>query len=180
MNYYTIGLDPGFSGGITILERRGTSLKIFLSFPMPIKILKDRKEIDAKLLYETLKDFSPTHPLKSRQRPKTLAVIEDVAAMPGQGVVSMFRFGYGAGVLWGVLAALDIPTIKIKPQVWKGVYALSPDKNDSVRLANRLLEPLTPFTIKTEAQAEAALLAHFGATRLQIAVGGSPAPFQTV
>ena len=48
-----------------------------------------------------------------------VALVEKVGAMPGQGVSSMFKFGRQAGMLEGVLAALQIPYQLITPQAWR-------------------------------------------------------------
>jgi hypothetical protein len=103
-----------------------------------------------------------------------LAVIEHVHAMPNQGVVSMFRFGEGYGMLLGVLAALGLRTIKIKPAVWKSALNLSSDKAASLKLASELWHPFCKeFSIKkNDGLAEAALLAYYGTRIYQRENGG--------
>lgn len=81
--------------------------------------------------------------------------------MPGQGVTGMFRFGYGAGLISGLILAHDIRLLKIKPAVWKSALNLSRDKAASVAHANSLYGK-NSFTMKTEGAAEASLIAHFG------------------
>ena len=48
----------------------------------------------------------------------TLAALEKVNAMPGQGVKSMFNFGANFGWWRGVLDTLGIPYVEVRPQVW--------------------------------------------------------------
>lgn len=88
--------------------------------------------------------------------------------MPNQGVASMFRFGYNAGILLGVLNALEIKVLKVKPAVWKSALNLSSDKSKSLKLARKLFPSLHNQLRmqKNDGRAEALLLAHFGATVL--------------
>lgn len=99
-----VGMDPGLSGGISILDQEKMSLEVH---PMPT-ISNGRKDVldpagIARILVEAKVDR---------------ACIEKVGAMPGQGVTSMFSFGYGAGVLEGICAALQIPYSFVIPQTW--------------------------------------------------------------
>ncbi len=96
-----IGIDPGLKGGLAYINEDGSSA----AFQMPVTA----KEIDGHALTEQLKALGPI----------TLAVIEKVHAMPGQGVTSMFKFGKGFGQLIGTLQALEIPFIEVTPQAWK-------------------------------------------------------------
>ena len=65
-----------------------------------------------------------------------VAVVERVGAMPKQGVVSTFRFGYAAGIIQGVLAANGVPIHYVSPPVWKKYYKLiGKDKEASRALA---------------------------------------------
>ena len=42
-------------------------------------------------------------------------VIEQVSAMPGQGVTSMFNFGQSFGILKGVCSAMRLPMFFVRP-----------------------------------------------------------------
>jgi crossover junction endodeoxyribonuclease RuvC len=42
-------------------------------------------------------------------------VIEQVTAMPKQGVTSMFRFGYSSGGIYGAVVALGLPVSFVRP-----------------------------------------------------------------
>lgn len=119
-----LGVDPGFKGAIAITD--GADLRVI---DMPVRKAMGRLEIDSKAICQ----FIETH-----QNLIRMAVIEDVHAMPDQGVVSMFRFGYGAGIIAGILAAFNIPTVKIKPAVWKTALGLTKDKAASLQRAREL------------------------------------------
>ena len=51
-------------------------------------------------------------------------VVEQVNAMPGQGVTSMFNFGQTFGAIKGVCAALDLPIFFVRPSKWKKYFGL--------------------------------------------------------
>ncbi len=58
-------------------------------------------------------------------------VLEQVGAMPGQGVTSMFNFGTSYGIALGVVAALRLPVELVRPNVWKREMGLGKDKEAS-------------------------------------------------
>ena len=60
-------------------------------------------------------------------------VIEQVSAMPGQGVTSMFNFGQSFGVLKGICAALKIPVHFVRPAKWKKHFNLINSEKDASR-----------------------------------------------
>ncbi len=62
-----------------------------------------------------------------------IAYVEKVHAMPKQGSSSTFEFGYGVGVLHGVLASLKIPMKLVTPQAWKKHSGLIRKEKDAAR-----------------------------------------------
>lgn len=141
-----LGIDPGKTGAGALICPISNTLTAHFSF----KALGIHGFVG---WLSTLQEFSP----------KFYAVIEDVHAMPGQGVVSMFSFGKSYGEILGALYSHEIRVIPVKPAVWKGRLGLSRDKMDSVRLAQNIFSKQKDlFTKKTEAIAEAALIAHYG------------------
>jgi crossover junction endodeoxyribonuclease RuvC len=92
------------------------------------------------------------------------AFIEQVGAMPGQGVSSMFKFGYVAGGLRGLVAAAKIPVTMVTPQVWKRTMHVTSSK-DVARARAGDIFPLQAKLFerkKDEGVAEAALIAMYG------------------
>ena len=79
-----IGIDPGLSGAIAILENN----KVLRIFDMPVMAegKKNKRQINSALLVNILKD-------NISNNEEISVVIEQVNAMPGQGVTSMFNFG---------------------------------------------------------------------------------------
>jgi len=93
-----------------------------------------------------------------------IAIIEDVHAMPGQGVTSMFGFGVSKGLVIGMLHAFKCPVFTVPPAVWKGVYGLSSNKDASRALASKKFPNSSYLWTrkKDDGRAEALLLADFG------------------
>jgi hypothetical protein len=109
-----MGIDPGISGAVAFY------------FPMvPSRISVDDVpvaggEINGYELARLIKIHRPT-----------LAVIERVGAMPGNGGVSMFNFGRAYGDVRGVVSALDVPMHFVTPNKWKKHFGLTSDKEQS-------------------------------------------------
>jgi crossover junction endodeoxyribonuclease RuvC len=64
-------------------------------------------------------------------------VVENVHAMPKQGVSSTFRFGMGVGIIHGVAGALRLPLTLVTPSQWKAFHSLRQDKEAARQLAIR-------------------------------------------
>ena len=89
-----------------------------------------------------------------------VATIENVHAMPKQGVTSSFTFGKNFGFLIGLLTACCIPYKFVTPQKWqKGMQCMTKgDKNISKAAAQRLW----PKIKITHAIADSLLIAEYG------------------
>ena len=92
-----IGIDPGLSGAIAILENN----KVLNIFDMPVMSegKKNKRQLNSALLVSLLKD-------NIDKDDEVAVVVEQVNAMPGQGVTSMFNFGQTFGAIKGMCAAL--------------------------------------------------------------------------
>ena len=105
-----IGIDPGLSGGIAILD----DLKIFDIYDMPIMSegKKNKNQLNSAQLVNIIKkNIIPSG--------DTFLIVEQVSAMPGQGVTSMFNFGQTFGSIKGICAALNLPIFFVRPAKWK-------------------------------------------------------------
>lgn len=121
----SIGIDPGASGAIAVL---GDGELISL-VDMPTSTRKaGGQQVNAAEVGAFLRNVMSSHSGAS-----LLAVIEQVSAMPGQGVSSMFRFGEAVGVVRGVLGALRVPLLSVTPQIWKRHYGLIGAEKDVAR-----------------------------------------------
>lgn len=145
-----IGVDPGFSGAIAVFRPFFWMMEIYDMPVVPNK--KGKNEIDLHNLHELL---APEDDKPHR------AMVEQVAAMRGQGVSSMFRFGQGYGALQMGLAAHKIPTDYVTPAKWKKHFGLSRDKGASRGLAMQKFPSIADKfkRVKDDGRAEAALLA---------------------
>ena len=95
-----IGIDPGLSGAIAILEDK----KVLNIFDMPVMAegKKNKRQLNSAQLVNIIKENT----IKNED---IAVVVEQVNAMPGQGVTSMFNFGQSFGAIKGVCAALNLP-----------------------------------------------------------------------
>jgi crossover junction endodeoxyribonuclease RuvC len=64
-------------------------------------------------------------------------VVENVHAMPKQGVSSTFKFGMGCGIIRGVAGALRLPVTLVSPRMWKAYHSLTSEKEAARALAIR-------------------------------------------
>ena len=119
-----IGIDPGLSGGIAILD----DLKIYDIFDMPI--MSEGKKNKNQLNSAQLVNILNKHVLKKEN---TFVRVEQVSAMPGQGVTSMFNFGQTFGSIKGICAALGLPIFYVRPAKWKKHFELINSSKDASR-----------------------------------------------
>ena len=119
-----LGIDPGLSGAIAILENKKV-LKIF-DMPVMAEGKKNKKQLNSALLVSTIKN-------NTNSEEDTAVVVEQVNAMPGQGVTSMFNFGQTFGAIKGVCAALNLPIFFVRPSKWKKYFELINSSKDSSR-----------------------------------------------
>lgn len=150
-----LGIDPGLSGALALFD--GKTLAIFDTPTTTRTVGKSKKQqID---IYQ-LGSWLDIH--RNRIR---FAMIEEVGAMPGQGVTSMFNFGFTTGAIHGALGASAIPLQLVRPNVWKQRFGLiGQDKDASRQAASRLAPAFAhhwPLK-KHDGRAEAFLLAFYG------------------
>ena len=119
-----IGIDPGLSGAIAVLENNKV-LNIF-DIPVMSEGKKNKRQLNSALLVNLLKE-------NINKEEEVAVVVEQVNAMPGQGVTSMFNFGQSFGVLKGIFSAMQIPMDFISPVKWKKYYNLINTQKDSSR-----------------------------------------------
>ena len=60
-------------------------------------------------------------------------IVEQVNAMPGQGVTSMFNFGQTFGAIKGICAALGLSIFFVRPAKWKKHFELINSAKDASR-----------------------------------------------
>ena len=148
-----LGIDPGLSGAHVLLEN-GVPIEWGV---MPVMVEGTSKRINGASL-ASLWRFAKID----------IAFMEQVGAMPGQGVTSMFSFGHSAGVVRGVLGALEIPTRLVTPQAWKKhVNLLNKDKDAARSMAIQFWPEWRELDKKGRGQAlaDAALIALYATAK---------------
>ncbi len=119
-----IGIDPGLSGAIAVLEDK----KVLGIFDMPVMAegKKNKRQLNSAQLVNVIKS-------NINLDEEISVVVEQVNAMPGQGVTSMFNFGQTFGAIKGVCAALKLPIYFVRPSKWKKHFELINSSKDSSR-----------------------------------------------
>ena len=119
-----IGIDPGLSGAIAILE--GKNIINLYDMPVMAEGKKNKRQLNSSQLVNILTD-------NINGDEEVIVVVEQVNAMPGQGVTSMFNFGQTFGAIKGVCAALKLPIFFVRPSKWKKHFELINSSKDASR-----------------------------------------------
>ena len=89
---------------------------------------KNKKQVNGSQIYnEFLKMINKANNQNVR------VVVEQVSAMPGQGVTSMFNFGQSFGILKGICSAMQLPIYFVRPAKWKKYFNLINTEKDASR-----------------------------------------------
>ena len=152
-----IGIDTGISGSICFFEN-GKILEV-LEMPTMNEGKKNKKQVNGA---QVCNEISEKINKKSNQEVRV--VIEQVSAMPGQGVTSMFNFGQSFGILKGICSAMRLPIYFVRPAKWKKYYNLINSEKDASR--TRAIEIFPHFSSqlskkKDSNKADAILIASF-------------------
>lgn len=145
-----IGIDPGLSGGIVAIDD-----EYFAVHEMPVIKNGTKSMIDADALAKILRQYTVK-----------LAVIEKVGAMPGQGVTSMYNFGYGCGIIEGLAASFAVPRVYVRPQEWQKHIFVGIDKSLGKKRGLQYCQQRFPSVQWTEGTADAACIALYGLNQL--------------
>lgn len=164
-----IGIDPGLNGAIaSITWGDGLGKRIIGIRDMPtLEVNKEGRKKNRELNYTALADI-----IEGMSPPGSIALVELVNAMPGQGTASMFKFGKVYGAILATLATLEIPYMQVTPPKWKKALSV-PQGKDAARVRASELLPAAAHhwpLVKHDGRAEAALIAYYG-TITPLAVG---------
>ena len=121
-----IGIDPGISGGICFFEI--VEVKDIFDMPTMAYGKKNKKQINGPQFYNEISSR-----LKNYSKKDIFVVIEQVSAMPGQGVTSMFNFGQSCGVVKGVCSAMQLSVHYVRPAKWKKYFNLLKTEKEASR-----------------------------------------------
>ena len=154
---FIIGIDPGISGSICFFED-GKILEV-IEMPVMTDGKKNKKQVNGAQIYN---EFSKR--INKKKDDEVRVVIEQVSAMPGQGVTSMFNFGQSFGILKGICSAMQLPIFFVRPVKWKKYFNLINSQKDASR--TRAIEIFPYFSTqlskkKDSNKADAILIASF-------------------
>ena len=152
-----IGIDPGISGSICFFKNG--EIKDVIDMPTMTEVKKNKKQVNGSQIFNEI-----SKRIKEIDRKDIKVVIEQVSAMPGQGVTSMFNFGQSFGILKGICSAMQLPMYFVRPLKWKKYYNLINSEKDASR--TRAIEIFPYFSSnlsrkKDSNKADAILIASF-------------------
>lgn len=146
-----IAIDPGTSGCLVAVNETG----IIDWLHMPVIKVGSKNRVNAAAVAAWVREHDHADH----------CYIELVAAMPGQGVSSMFSFGHAAGLVEGVVSGASIPVTLVTPQAWKKHAGLIGKDKDAARgLCAQQYPNCREFDLKAKGQAlaDAVLIGHYG------------------
>ena len=152
-----IGIDPGISGSICFFED-GKIIDV-VEMPTMTEGKKNKRQVNGSQIYnEILKRIMKI------EKQNVRVIIEQVSAMPGQGVTSMFNFGQSYGILKGICSAMQLSMYFVRPAKWKKYFGLINSEKDASR--TRAIEMFPYFSSqlskkKDSNKADAILIASF-------------------
>ena len=121
-----IGIDPGITGSICFFKE-GKIIDV-VEMPNMAEGKKNKRQVNGAQIYNEI-----TSRIKNIEKKDIKVVIEQVSAMPGQGVTSMFNFGQSFGVLKGMCSAMQLPMYFVRPAKWKKYFNLIKSEKDASR-----------------------------------------------
>jgi crossover junction endodeoxyribonuclease RuvC len=121
-----IGIDPGITGSICFFED-GKILDV-VEMPTMTEGKKNKKQVNGSQIYNEIKKR-----IEKIDKKDIKVIIEQVSAMPGQGVTSMFNFGQSYGILKGMCSAMQLPMYFVRPAKWKKYFNLINSEKDASR-----------------------------------------------
>lgn len=152
----TVGVDPGRTGAVAALDAPGNLIWV-----------EDMPSLTGVAIGSWLHD-------RLCNEHVDVAWVEQVHAMPKQGVSSVWTFAEGYGAILGALGALHIPVRFVTPAAWKRTAGLSSDKAASRQRATETWPDQSALfaRAKDDGRAEAALIAQHGRNQLATATPG--------
>ena len=154
---YIISIDPGISGAICFFENN--KIEDVIEMPCMAEGKKNKKQVNGAQIFNEI-----SRRIKNKDKKEIFVVIEQVTAMPGQGVTSMFNFGQSFGVLKGICSAMRLSMYFVRPAKWKKYFNLIKTEKEASR--TKAIEIFPEFSSnlskkKDTNKAEAILIASF-------------------
>ena len=121
-----VGIDPGIAGAICFFFK-GDIINV-IDMPTMAEGKKNKKQVNGRQIFNEIKS------IKSKFLNENISVVvEQVSAMPGQGVTSMFNFGQSFGLIKGICSAMELPIYYVRPAKWKKYFSLINSEKDASR-----------------------------------------------
>ena len=154
---FIIGIDPGISGSICFFEN-GKILDV-IEMPTMNEGKKNKRQVNGAQIYNEI-----SKRIIKVENQDIRVVVEQVSAMPGQGVTSMFNFGQSFGIIKGICSAMQLSIYFVRPAKWKKYFNLINSEKDASR--TRAIEIFPSFSSqlskkKDSNKADAILIASF-------------------
>lgn len=163
MTTHILGIDPGLSGALAVVEIASQRLVEVQRMPTNV-VRKQQNRINGAVLARWLG-------MQANLQVLRFAYIEDVHSRPRQ--TGQFQFGLNTGILHGMLYANTIPFTTVTPMVWKAHFGIrrtgdetkAKKKSEAREIATRLFPDMAHEfkRVKDDGVAEAALIALYGA-----------------
>ena len=152
-----IGIDPGITGSICFFQD-GKIVDV-VEIPTMTEGKKNKKQVNGSQIFNEISEK-----IEKLDKKEIKVVIEQVSAMPGQGVTSMFNFGQSFGILKDICSAMQLPMYFVRPAKWKKYFNLINSEKDASR--TRAIEIFPYFSSqlsrkKDSNKADAILIASF-------------------
>ena len=152
-----IGIDPGISGSICFFQD-GKIIDV-VEMPTMTEGKKNKKQVNGSQIFNEISER-----IKKIDKKDIKVIIEQVSAMPGQGVTSMFNFGQSYGMLKGICSSMQLPMYFVRPAKWKKYFNLINSEKDASR--TKAIEIFPSFSAqlsrkKDSNKADAILIASF-------------------
>ena len=154
---FIIGIDPGISGAISFFDNG--VIKEVIDMPTMTDGKKNKKQVNGNQIYNEI-----NLRISNMSKENICVVVEQVSAMPGQGVTSMFNFGQSFGVLKGICSAMQLSIHFVRPAKWKKYFNLINTEKDASRTKVIEIFPYISSKLskkKDANKADAALIASF-------------------
>ena len=152
-----IGIDPGISGSICFFD--DGIIKDVIEMPTMTDGKKTKRQVNSAQVFNEISERTNKIDKKNIK-----VVIEQVSAMPGQGVTSMFNFGQSFGIIKGVCSAMNLSMHFVRPAKWKKHFNLINASKDASR--TKAIEIFPYFSVnlskkKDANKADAILIASY-------------------
>ena len=152
-----IGIDPGISGSICFFED-GKIIDV-VEMPTMTEGKKNKRQVNGSQIFNEI-----SQRIHKSENHEIRVIIEQVSAMPGQGVTSMFNFGQSFGILKGICSSMQLPMYFVRPAKWKKYFGLIKSEKDASR--TKAIEMFPYFSAqlskkKDSNKADAILIASF-------------------